>query len=233
MALKPFRGNTLGPVEEFLREVYKWSLTIPGLIADAVADIDLSDIEADIVALDARVDTAETDIANLETDVAAHETRLDDAEADIADHETRIDALEADEAAFKTTTYSGGYIFSSTITVTSYAPANVHRPAAAPITAIAQAQLGIGRNGTLKNLRARVLTATADADTFTVGINVNGSTTALVTPTTQGTSTAWVANTGTNLAVSQGDLFCIEITPVSGQQSGFTLLWTYDFEDAG
>jgi hypothetical protein len=132
----------------------------------------------------------------------------------------------------KITTCSGAYIFSSTITVTSYAPANDHRPAAAPITAIAQAQVGIGRAGTIRNLRARVLTATADADTFTVALNVNGTTTALVTPTTQGTSTAWVANTSDDVSVSVGDLYCIEITPVSGQQSGFTLLWTYDFEDA-
>lgn len=38
MALKPFRGNTQGPVPEFLREVYKWALTVAGDVASAVSD---------------------------------------------------------------------------------------------------------------------------------------------------------------------------------------------------
>lgn len=165
-------------------------------------------------------------------DLTAINAAITALQTSVADHETRIDDLEAADTAFRTTPFSGGYILTATIVATNYYPPIGLRPSNLPNSTLNVAQLAIGRDGTFKNLRARVLTATADTDTFTIGINVNGSSTALVTPTTTGTSTAWVEDTTTNLTVSKGDLYCIEIKIVSGNQSQHTLLWTYDFVEA-
>jgi hypothetical protein len=56
---------------------------------------DISDISADVVALDGRVDTAETDIIALEVRATNLETNVDAVEADIAAEESRAMAAES------------------------------------------------------------------------------------------------------------------------------------------
>lgn len=60
--LKPFRGNTQGPVEDFLRQVYRWSLSVAADLAELSVDL-AADIAAALAAAVAAQSTANTHAA--------------------------------------------------------------------------------------------------------------------------------------------------------------------------
>ena len=217
MGLKPFRGNTQGPIEEFLRQVYRWSLTIGSSVVDSVARAAAAAAQASADAAQADVDAAEADIINLQ--------------ADVADHETRIDALEADEVAFKTTTYEGTVSNPNQASgATSY-----HRPIGEVTSTLTltRGQVGWGRTGTIKNFRVRNIVATGDTETKTWTVNINGSDTALTVGPIAGTDTAWHRDTSNSASITAEDLLTIKaVNQVSGTGVVHSdSCWTFDFEE--
>ncbi len=214
MALKPPRLNTQGPVEDFLRQVYRWSLDVDSEI-ETIGDVDLSDIEADI--------------ADLQADVAVHETRLDDLEADVADHETRIDALEAADEDYRVTTYGGCVINPNSTSGATY----YHRPIGenASTTTLTRGQMVWGRTGTIKNFRIRNLVTSGDVDTKDWAVNINGSDTALVITGVAGNDTAQKRDTTNSASINAEDLLTIRGTNQvsAGAVVASDTCWTFDF----
>src|SRR6187455_125762 len=74
MRLKPFRGNTQGPVEEFLREVYKWALS---MMSHASRHAQGGEDEIDGDALD--IDFEPTNYTATDDNLAGHLEGIDDA----------------------------------------------------------------------------------------------------------------------------------------------------------
>lgn len=158
-------------------------------------------LSSSYASLKARLDAIadEIDLTSIEADIDALDTTA-------ADHETRIDALEADEGANKTSTIW----FRADSLGASASTAYYLRYEAVPDTGITNAQRIAPANGFFENLCFRMITTTADADTFSMTLNINGSDTAL-------TIGGLACNDGTlhsdishSVSVSKGDYWCVK-----------------------
>lgn len=218
--LTPPRLNTQGPIEEFLRQVYKWSLTVLDGAVELIADVQ------------AELDSLSTIVSGLQTDILLHEFRLDFDDAMLADHETRLDALEADESANKTTVYHGGVTATGGTANASYYHAPTTMPASPSNGVIEPGQIYWGRDGTLKNLRWRLVnTPVANANTYDVIININGSDTTLKITGIQSSDTAQKSDITHSVSISKGDLLTLRTTiGTSGTQTN-SARWSFDFEE--
>lgn len=218
--LKPFRGNTQGPVEDFLRQVYTWSLSVAADLATLTTDI-AADVAAALAAAAAAQATADTHasrhirggadqidgdkidvdfspdnytpqtVGGLTTSTEELTSHLEGVDDVFGDHETRIDALESASVASKTTTYSGASdTLGGTASTTYYHVPLGFSWQAAPSTVADGHQMIWGRAGTIQNLRFVNCHPTASANTFSFTLDVDGSTTAL-------TITGLTSNTST------------------------------------
>jgi hypothetical protein len=106
--------------------------------------------------------------------------------------DTRVDDIEAADEAYRTFFISGRVTaMVNTAGVTSYAVIWGRNEGAAITTTIADAQIPIGVDCTIKDFRARCLTSSGDSDSFTLSINKNGSDTALTLTGLAGNDTTW------------------------------------------
>lgn len=99
-----------------------------------------------------------------------------------------------------------------------------------PPTALVQAQLLWARAGTIKNLRFINMDPTADADTYSLTLNVNGVDTALtLAGLTPGTSTLQ-SDTTHSVSVAVGDKVCFkQVSGAGGLDVGSDPAWAFDF----
>lgn len=212
---KPPYGDFLDWLDRQFTEVLGKSFaSLAEAIAAAVGDIDLSSIE--------------NDIDLLQIAAAGHEVRLDGHDTDITiinntlgDHETRIDDLEAAETATKThTIYFRGDSLTATAASTSYLQPAVGSPTAT----LQNAQLMVNNPGKFRNLSFKMITTTADTDTFELTLTINGVDQTLTLTGLQCSSAALHSDTTHEVSVVKGDFWAIK--QLNGANSITSNDWT-------
>ncbi len=242
-SLKPFKGNTQGPVEEFLRQVYKWGLGVAEDLVSLAADVASAAAAASAAQSTANshasrhihggadvIDGDRLDVDYVPTNYTRNPGSNGTVDNDeLTSHLEGIDDALASMTGARTTTYSG-----KLLSVGAGGTANHYwhpygQTGNTPVTALVQAQVLWGRAGTIKNLRFTNMDPLASGGSFSLTLNINGSDTAL-TITGLSTNSTGQRDVTNSVSVSAEDKVCFhQANDGGGLNTGSDPSWSFDF----